>query len=316
MVLGPIKNLIRLVRDFVLHFVLKAFSDFLIQIGFVEKCVIVRIDGGICSQMHFYMIGEYMKLQGYSVKYDLTWFETHGYDLMGKDKRNFDLLKAFPKLELRKACKSELFFYKPFSHINNYFDDSNDFEWQKLTAPVYFQGYYKVPTGFYLRHIGIFKIDVTLLDVPNRAMIEEIRERTMPVAVHVRRGDLAGYNIAYGNPVPVKYFKKATEYLASHVMFPFFYFFSDDPKWVEDYLIKEIELKDNYRIVDINDATKGYFDLFLIASCNHQITSKGSLGKYGAFLNNSGNNIVTIYDDRYERSAWEGEHPNIIFLKV
>ncbi len=68
-------------------------------------------------------------------------------------------------------------------------------------------------------------------------------------------------------------------------MSSFFYFFSDEPDWVRDELIPQLYLTEgNCKIVDINGSDKGYMDLFLIARCKHQITSKGTLGKYGALF--------------------------------
>ena len=38
-------------------------------------------------------------------------------------------------------------------------------------------------------------------------------------------------------------------------------------------------------------------DLYLISKCKHQITSKGSLGKYGALLNPQKDKIIVVSED-------------------
>ena len=45
-----------------------------IRLNWLDRMVLVRMDGGICSQMHFYMIGHYFEEKGFTVKYDLSWF--------------------------------------------------------------------------------------------------------------------------------------------------------------------------------------------------------------------------------------------------
>lgn len=54
-------------------------------------------------------------------------------------------------------------------------------------------------------------------------------------------------------------------------------------------------------------------DLFLISHCTHQITSKGTLGKYGALLNDNIRKIVVLCDDEIEY-PWKDIFCNPIFL--
>jgi len=53
--------------------------------------------------------------------------------------------------------------------------------------------------------------------------------------------------------------------------------------------------------------------LFLISACAHQITSKGSLGKFGALLNDLPEKIVVLYDDSTEH-VWKERLLNPVFL--
>ena len=54
-------------------------------------------------------------------------------------------------------------------------------------------------------------------------------------------------------------------------------------------------------------------DLFLIAHCKHQITSKGTLGKYGALLADNSAKVVVLCDDEIEY-CWKELLMNPIFL--
>ena len=115
-------------------------------------------------------------------------------------------------------------------------------------------------------------------------------------------------------PASLSYFKRAVDYMEKETVMPFFYFFSDEPEWVASELIPYLEFaNENYKVVDINGSDKGYMDLFLIAYCKHQITSKGTLGKYGALLRDSADKIVILCDDKVEYQ-WKGVFHNSVFL--
>ncbi|MEG2514553.1 MAG: alpha-1,2-fucosyltransferase, partial [Bacteroidaceae bacterium] len=68
----------------------------LIKIGIISPKTILLMDGGVCSQMHQYLIGQLFEERGFRVLYDLSFYEEWGTDLNFKFVRNFDLLKAFP----------------------------------------------------------------------------------------------------------------------------------------------------------------------------------------------------------------------------
>ena len=119
--------------------------------------------------------------------------------------------------------------------------------------------------------------------------------------MHVRRGDLKVEVYAYGKPASSDYFKNAITYFKDRKAY--FYFFSDEPDWVSQTLLPLLPLSDNYKVVSINGSDKGYMDLYLIAYCKHQITSKGSLGKYGALLMDNPRKTVILCDDETEYSC-------------
>ncbi len=65
--------------------------------------VIVLMDGGVCSQMHQYLLGRIFENGGHKVLYDLSFYEEWGTDMDYQFVRNFDLLKAFPYLKVKSA---------------------------------------------------------------------------------------------------------------------------------------------------------------------------------------------------------------------
>ncbi len=282
-------------------------SRLLIRLGILDKQIIVRIDGGICSQMHFYLIGRWFAEKGIKVKYSIDWFDENGWDLNKQFVRSFDLLKAFPELVFEPSSRIERLLYKPF----RYTDSVN---WTKVSAPCYLCGYYHFPeiTAFLTRY---FKVDISVLDQQNSRARKSILSRHNSVAVHVRRGDLSIYVPAYGEPSSDDYFRRAVNYFQARFEDCYFYFFSDEPQYVKDHLIAYLELSDNYSVMDFNDSAKGYMDLLLVASCNHQITSQGSLGLVGAALNNYPNKIIACRDDDRCRAFFSVDSSNVVFIE-
>lgn len=273
----------------------KAFYWIGVKADLITPCMVIPIDGGICSQMHQYLIGEIFHRRGYKVKYSLLFYEKSGTDNDGVQVRNFDLLKAFPYLEFEKATKWEAKFYSLAFKYIGYYPESLDVKWIELKPPRFLSGYYADPQGFYKKlYNEVFHPSANALDTENRRLYDTIDENS--VAIHVRRGDLSSYHVAYGNPVTMDYFINAVKYMCERYSSPVFYFFSDDMTYVEAQLLPLLPKDICYRLID-NGAAKGYMDLMLMSKCRHQITSKGSLGKYGALLDNTSLRTVTVSKD-------------------
>ena len=279
--------------------------------------VIVLMEGGVCSQMHQYLLGRIFENGGHKVLYDLSFYEEWGTDMDYQFVRNFDLLKAFPYLKVKSASKLALSVYKKkyFNLGNNTYGRQDDFSFLQKKPPVYLGGYYHVPADIWLPVFrSLFRVMPEVLVAQNKLLYSEIDSRPCSVAVHVRRGDLKVEIPAYGKPASLEYFKSAVTYMQDRDMSSFFYFFSDEPDWVRDELIPQLYLTEgNCKIVDINGSDKGYMDLFLIARCKHQITSKGTLGKYGALLGDNSEKMVVLCNDEVEY-PWKELLQNAIFL--
>ena len=73
------------------------------------KNVIIRVDGGICSQIAFVSLGLWLsKNFGVVVQYDLSWFSEYGKDMNGVFVRNWDMEDAFPELNIDIASREEV----------------------------------------------------------------------------------------------------------------------------------------------------------------------------------------------------------------
>ena len=288
---------------------IRILAKLLIRCHLLDKMIVVRMDGGICSQMHFLLVGNQLKEKGYKVKYDISWFKEQGKDLTGRFVRNFDLLKAFPYLDVCLTSSLETFFYKRLAYSSN--DSFLD-----AIPPSFLADYYGNNRKMYMDDFSkLFRIDATVLDADNLKIYNEIVSRKNTVAIHVRRGDLSMYNGAYGNPVGLDYFYKAVQKVQKEKGELSCYLFSDEPLWIKDNMLGKMPYGNTYTIIDINGSDKGYMDMFLIGTCKYQITSKGSLGKFGGFLSHHKDGKIYVFDDDVERRNWEDIHDKIEFLK-
>ena len=297
-------NLNRMINSLI-----RILARILVNIHVLNKIFVVRMDGGICSQMHFFLIGELLARNGYQVKYDIRWFKSQGKDLTGNFARNFDLLKAFPYLKFSVATSLETFFYSRLA-ANNFISLS------EIKPPLYLGGYYDSNKEMYEKLFSlVFKVDIAVLDKENKKVYEQISKKDNTVAIHVRRGDLATFNGAYGKPVGIDYFNHVLQRLYKKIGALNCYLFSDEPQWIKENLLDELPQVNAYTLIDFNGSDKGYMDMFLISACQYQISSKGSLGKFGGFLNDDVDGKIYVYADDVEREKWEGIHSKIEFVK-
>lgn len=290
----------------------------LIKYHIVTSKVVVLMDGGICSQMHQYIIGKVFENKGYQVVFDLSFYKNWGSDMDYKFVRNFDLMKAFPYLKLKGASDLLISIYKQkYYNLGNHITSRiDDFSFLQKTPPVYLGGYYHFPPEVWLPLFrATFEMTPAVFDELNKQLCSDIMQHSCSVAVHVRRGDLKVEIPAYGKPASLEYFQSAISYMTEKLNLPFFFFFSDEPEWVHNELVSSLQLVENAncKVVNINGSDKGYMDLFLIAHCKHQITSKGTLGKYGALLNDNSQKIVILCDDEIEY-YWKGLFNNPIYI--
>ncbi len=247
-----------------------------------KNLVVVRVDGGICSQINFFAYGHAIQemLGGKAiVKYDLTWFKENGKDYFGKFVRNWDFPKAFPDLTAEEASDDEIAAAK--RRRTRDFAELRSLE--EISAPAYVGGYPKACFNLpgcrdFLS--GNFR---PVLDEASATVAEEIAKGPA-CAVHVRRGDLTVPSVAYGVPCSTEYFAKTIRIVRALEPKAKFFFFSDEPGYVHDELMPALPSDLDGKIVGFNGSDKGYMDLALIAKCGHVIASIGSLGVYGAFL--------------------------------
>ena len=307
------------IKDIVKHLISKV-AHILCKQGLIRRQIVIRMDGGICSQMHFYLVGEMLRRHGNNVSYDLTWYKTTGVDLDGRFCRNYDLTKLFPKLKLEEISPKllkQIYISCFYKHMDYSSEVSYPNVWMKYKSPLYLDGYFHDTDEMFGDIFSeSFEIDSNILDESNKNILAHIQKSgKLSCAIHVRRGDLAKYNSAYGNPIELSYFLKAISYIDNETERNATYFiFSDEPDWCNKMLIPHVEDRDVI-VCDINGSDKGYYDLILMSNCHHQITSQGSMGKYAALLRDKTNDDgLVVLPANKNSSEWVGRFNKSIIV--
>lgn len=254
-----------------------------------KRSVVVKIEGGISSQLEQYVFGQCLKKAGgYDVSYDIsTYVDGHSLDVLGKNARNFDILKLDNSLILNIASGKKLFLHKYF------FPYSMDKKKcakvcsnSQFKTPVYFGGYgYSAYTEEVFEEVYANCVSIEYREEEfgdrNSELLSKLENKDT-IAVHVRRGDTLLAKV--GRPVPKKeYYLEAIDMFDSSLPI---YFFSDDMQWVKEQIVPNVSNKERCNLVDWNGADKGWCDLILMANCRHIIKSPtGGLGREAFRLN-------------------------------
>ncbi len=265
--------------------------------------IIVKIVGGLTSQMHKYALGRTLALK-YNVplKLDLTWFSNPKSDTPWEYQLDYFNINATvaTESEIKKlkgnnlfnkiARRIEKFFsiriYKK-SYINKSFMPKSDFN--KLTSDIYLDGEW---SGFkYFEDFeDIIKNELSLkkqLNINTQKILEELKLNKNSVFLHIRRGDfLSNKNAAmFHSQCSLDYYYSAIDFIKKEIDNPTFYIFSDDILWVKDNLL----VTDSCKFMEKNE---NFEDLLLMANCSHGITANSGFSLMGAWLNPNKNKII------------------------
>lgn len=244
--------------------------------SFKKKMVIIRSDGGICSQIAFHALGLSFEKIGYTVKYDLSWFDECGKDMTGRFDRSYVLHKSFPKMNIVKATHQEIKLFRKNFRL----------PWDINKPPkfLYIDGYPERMSHF-IQNKDTF---LNIFNPVDKKSIEQILKKMQQAnscAVHVRRGDLSLYNAAYGMPASIDYFIKAIQVIQKYFSKKgTFFFFSDEMDWVKKNIIPLLSNGTKYFCCEQNDSSQGYLDLYLMTFAKALIASQGSMGIFARIL--------------------------------
>lgn len=249
-----------------------------------DNLIIIRIDGGASSQIAFWALGKFFEDKGYKVKYDMTWYNEEGAN---KPQGKYILDKAFPNLKVEFATDKEIKLYK-----NKYRRKSQILS--ECKPPIYIDGYpeerpfLSVKYRDFLAKNFVFNTD----DGRQKSLLSEITKNNS-CGVHIRRGDLADFNPAYGYPADKTYFLRVIDVVNKTNDNVCFYFFSNGMEWAKENIIPHIKAI-NYKIVEQDDDSKSYLDMYLLSRCKIIISSNSSFALFARLLSGRGGGIFNF----------------------
>ena len=267
------------------------------MLGSKQYCI-VKIEGGLTSQIEQYVLGRRLAELGIRVKYDISWYvDGKGVDCLGINARNFDLKKLDKGITLDVASEKEVSIFRRFFPFSNRIEECQSITKESLPKlPVYLGGYgYGLysETEFEDTFSNNLRInyDIELFGNENERLLDEIRSLDDTVAVHVRRGDTLLPEV--GRPIPQKeYYLEALRYFDTSCKV---FFFSDDPEWVKTEVIPYVENCERCVMVELNGADKGWCDLILMSACKYQIKSPaGGMARDAYRLNKNLNKCIVV----------------------
>lgn len=286
---------------------------------------IIRMSGGLGNQMFQYALYRKLKSLGKEVKFD----DINEY----RDDNAKPIMLAVFGIEIPRATWDE---------INVFTDGSMDFT-KRLRRRIFGrraieyreEGFYDPRVlsfdSMYLR--GGFQSEKYFED-----MKEEIRsiyrfpaletmhlpdklyqvtmdcltqiQNTNAVSIHIRRSDSRQNEELYEGICTEKYYDGAVRYLLNKYPDAVFYIFSNEPKWVknwvdslienqitEDMTSREIEVvAGKFVMIEANTEYTAYLDMYLMSKCRHNILCNSSFSWWGSWLNENKNKIVVAPD--------------------
>jgi Glycosyl transferase family 11 len=264
--------------------------------------VYVRLIGGLGNQIFQYATGRALAMRtNASLKLDTSGYETYGLRRYELDSFPIEAGIALPE-ELAtiiqpndgpRSFLDRLLALRKASTITVYREPSFHFDSGLVMQlpPVYLDGYWQ--SERYFANIATElrrELTPTLpLDSSNSETAAQI-DAVEAVSLHVRRGDYVTdpTTNAYHGTCSLDYYKRAIDYVCSHVAKLHLFVFSDDHGWTRENLVSDLQTT----YVTANPPERGFRDLQLMSRCKHHIIANSSFSWWGAWLNPSPNKIV------------------------
>lgn len=256
--------------------------------------MIVNLHGQFGNQMFQYALGRHLQLRGNTVLYYTGYFKCHHeYDFALPRVFGLNLPEATTNQML--ACREDRHriidrvrrkLFGRHEHVftevgsKSYNFRSDVFDFRRGLIDGYWQS-----EKYFLPIADVIRKDFTFPEASsrNKALVEEM-SRTIPVSIHVRRGDYLG-----SFPVMDEtYYDKTMNYFVQKYGDVHFYVFSNDMEWCRDHLDAE-----QTTFVDWNTGKDSPYDMWLMTQCKHNIIANSSFSWWGAWLNqNEGKEVI------------------------
>ena len=200
-----------------------------------KKIIIIRLQGGLGNQMFQYAFSKSLALAtNSSLILDLRIYDIAGIYWTNREYG----LSAF-QIDEMVLCE-ELFSQLPDSFFFIQEQDDHKLMYAKellesIKYPCYFEGYWQSWKYFHSTESFFHSAFCFKENILSPEVIEFGKEisKTSSVSIHIRRTDYFKY--PHLGVLPVAYYYNAIEFIKGKIQKPFFYIFSDDSDWVDNY---------------------------------------------------------------------------------
>ena len=258
------------------------------RLGWFTPRVIVRMDGGLASQMLFFSVGYVAaKKANLPLYLDVTWFQKYGQDLNGVNNRGFNLFNAFPAIKERYSDKTITQKDIPSLFRRLFKDSSSTRDFTEYDPTLYtghslYLDYYYANVLYFAdaqKELSeLFRFGESMTE-NEQTLLREINECTS-CALHIRRGDYCGtiHDVCTEN-----YYKRAIASMQERHPDVVFYVFTNDEEWTENFLKQSCAGVRYIMLRNRNEATP-ISDMHLMAACKHAVISNSGFSFVPAFL--------------------------------
>jgi len=264
--------------------------------------IITKLIGGLGNQMFQYAAGRRAAhFNNTLLKLDITGYEKQtGITPREYMLHIFNIQENFSSINEINGLKNNSFIRKVFRKINPFFQNNSyikekyfhfDPSILNIGDNSYLEGYW-VSEKYFKDIENVIRKEFTFKnkpDVVNKKTINRIRN-CESISIHIRRGDYVSdpKTNQFHGVCDLNYYHQAIKYMTSKITNPYFFFFSDDPKWCKANL--RLEYPTIY--ISHNLGKKDYEDMRLMSECQHNIIANSSFSWWGAWLNQNKNKIV------------------------
>ncbi len=276
--------------------------------------VIQRLRGGVGNQLFQYAAGKALTLHHrVPFKIDPYYYTHHPYRTLVLDKFKTDYVRA-PEQDITAfigSTKVQRYFHKKTSYrycreafAQPYYHFYEEFF--NLPSSVYLSGYWQSERYFepYASVIREHLVPREPMSEKNTALKQRM-QATQSVSVHVRHGDYqsAAYTGFFAIQPPA-YYRRAINTLRERLDNPTFFFFSDDISWCKQTFADQQAV-----FVDHNSGEQAYWDLLMMANCQHHIIANSSFSWWGAWLNPRPDKLVIAPQQWFTTNHYSGKNP-------
>lgn len=281
-----------------------------------NKEIVIRIDGGLASQMFAYSFYYFVESKGYQPQFDLSWYRRFGTDkyllkkVFNLEAKEYENHKKYGSYNLGSVIAKSLrktkllnililcrivpkiyYTVKPYYFGYRFSLDSIDYILEQergiyFWGPWFFFSYVEENEDVFRKQFKFPQI----VDKKNSVLVESIN-RTNSVSLHIRRGDYEKYPRVF-QCLGEQYYKNAIKIINGSVSNPVYYIFADDNMLAKKFM-RSILIDDNHTVyVSGNKGDNAYIDMYLMSQCKHNIVANSGFSMWAAFLNDNKDKIV------------------------